>query len=469
MDFEKLYQNVPDSLKLKYLDAIIGQNNKLKEEFVNYVRGVEGKSEGLSYEGFVEIVQDIQSDYKDQFELVDTENPDWESYHPPYSGYIEDWEAYRYASEQEFEAIFEDFRNKAINAIIEQCPDKLIAMLIGLYEATQDADIEDEVCSFDDVNDHLLSEHKNSLNAIIKKLRLGALAETKIGSAFNLFLQYCAKEYPGNSFFPAHFEPLLIALAEKSDNPARLLDLLIQSDVDQDCMPELLLFLNKNAGNTGEWLTAAQRLYKHNHAVAKELLAHYHQSDKEKFLKTARELFDENKHLWAEFLQHYVTPEPDRQLYVDVFRNLTVHYRDLQMYAKIRDLISETEFGELLDEINWDIVFKVKLLETEERYEEIKKIVEKYTSTNHLTEIISPIIVKYPEFCFQKIYQMVKKTLENERGRHIYVEIASWLTLSRYIPGFDAESQRLISQTYLHKPNLPALRDEMRKAGLVSG
>ena len=254
MNFEKLYQNTPDSLKLKYLDAIIGQNSKLKEEFMNFVRGVEGKSEGLSYKDFVEIVQDTLNDYKDEFELVDTENPDWGSYHPPHPGYIEDWQAYQYASEQEFEAVFEDFRNKAINAIIEQSPDKLIAMLIGLYEATQDADIEDEVCSFDDVNDHLLSEHKNSLFAIIDKLRLGALAENKIGSAFDLFLQYCAKEYPENSFFPAHFEPLLIALSEKSDNPGRLLELLLQSGVDQDCMPELLLFLNQKAGNATEWL-----------------------------------------------------------------------------------------------------------------------------------------------------------------------------------------------------------------------
>jgi hypothetical protein len=467
MDFEKLYQNTHDSLKLKYLDAIIGQNNNLKEEFINFVKGVEGSSKGLSYEGFIEIIQDIQNDYKGRFEAVDTENPDWESYHPPYSGYIEDWQAYQYASEQEFEAIFEDFRNKAINAIIEQSPDTLIAMLIGLYEATQDADIEDEVCSFDDVKDHLLSEHKNSLNAIIDKLRLGALAENKIGSAFDLFLKYCANEYPENSFFPAHFEPLLIALSEKSDNPARLLELLIKSGVDQDCMPELLLVLNKKAGNATEWLKSAQRLYKQNVPVAQALLEYYFEADISAFLATARELYPTNNYMWAEFLRQYLTPQLDKDLFVEVFRKLTVANRELEPYHKIREFLNETEFQNLLEEIKWDTVFRVKILEVEERYSDIKNEVDKNTSSRHFAEIIAPILKVYPEFCFRKIESLTTSTLQTERGRHIYELIASWLKLAEEIPGFEAECQRLIQQTYTHKPNLPALKDEMRKAGLV--
>jgi hypothetical protein len=469
MNFEKLYQDTPDSLKLKYMDAIIKQNNKLQEEFVNFVGGIEGKSESLSYKDFVEIIQDVQNDYKDQFESVDPEDPDWENYHPPYSGYIEDWEAYQYASEQEFEAIFEEFRSEALNLVIEQRPDKLTAKIIGLYEASLNVEIEDEVGSFDDVNEYLLSEHQNTLKALVDKLQLSALHENVIGSTFDLFIQYHIYEYPGNPGFAAHFEPFLIALAEKSENPARLLKLLSHPGVDGDLFPELLLLLYKKAGNATEWLKSAQRLYRNNNAVAKELLAHYHQTDKAAFLATAREQFETNKLIWAGFLQDYVTPELNRELFVDVFRTLTVKNYDLEMYKKIRELLTESEFRKLLDEINWNIVFKVNLLEIEGHYEEIKSIAEKYSDTSYLNEILSPIIGIYPEFCFSKIFYMTNKTLQNERGRHIYQQIASWLNLSREIPGFDAESQRMISQTYMHKPNLPALKDEMRKAGLVKG
>lgn len=50
-----------------------------------------------------------------------------------------------------------------------------MAMLIGLYEATQDTEVADEVGSFEDVNEYLLSEHANTMNALIEKLRLSAV------------------------------------------------------------------------------------------------------------------------------------------------------------------------------------------------------------------------------------------------------------------------------------------------------
>jgi hypothetical protein len=41
------------------------------------------------------------------------------------------------------------------------------------------------------------------------------------------------------------------------------------------------------------------------------------------------------------------------------------------------------------------------------------------------------------------------------------------LKLAQEIPGFEADALLLIQKLYTHKPNLPALKDEMRKAGLV--
>lgn len=39
MDFNKTYLNNPDSLKMKYLDAIIQNNNQLKNEFLAFHAG----------------------------------------------------------------------------------------------------------------------------------------------------------------------------------------------------------------------------------------------------------------------------------------------------------------------------------------------------------------------------------------------------------------------------------------------
>ncbi|MFA5328773.1 MAG: hypothetical protein WC384_13355 [Prolixibacteraceae bacterium] len=449
------------------MDAIIKHNSNLKEEFVNFYQNREDNTSKFLYDDYIKIVSDVQAVYKHQFETVDLENPNWDNYHPPHSGYIEDWQAYQYASEQEFDAIFDHFRSKAINKIIEQRPDELMAMLTGLYEATQDAEVLDEVSSFDDVNDHLLSEHKNIVNTIVEKLRLSALSENRISTAFNLFFRYCNEEYPGNAYFAAHFEPLLIALAEKSDKADHLLYLLDQSGVEKGALPELTLFLNKKTGNNTEWLHAALQFYRTNVPVARELLEYYFESDKDAFTATARELFPANNYLWAQFLQQYITPQLDKELFIKVFWTLTVASREIKDYCKMREYLTETDFNRLLEEIRWEKVFTVKILEVEKRYEDIKTMVEKTSENWHLSEMISPILTVYPGFCFGHIKKMAISALQNERGRHIYERIATWLKLTGNIPGFETEKQELVQQLYNHKPNLPALKDEMRKAGLA--
>lgn len=467
MVFKTIYGQSPDNLKLKFLDAIIIHNDELREEFVAFARsGVDG-TPVFSYDNFLELVQAVQSSYKEHFERVDLENPDWGNYQPPHSGYIEEWQAYQIASEQEFEAIFEGFRSEAVTKIIKQRPDELIAMLTGLYEATQDAEVPDEVGSFHDVNEHLLSEHNNTLNAVIEKLRLSALSENKISTAFELFFRYCDDEYPGNFHFAGHFEQLLIALAEKSDNVNQLLDLLNQSDIEQQAMPELVLFLNKKAGNNEEWLQSARQFYRSSVPVAKELLEYYFGTDKGAFTKTACELFPADDYLWAQFLQQYITPGLDKELFVNVFLTLTVVDRDIQHYYKIREFLTEIDFNQLLEKIGWDKVFVVKILEIEKRFDDIKALVGKSTDIWHFAETIAPILSVYPGFCFGQIKTMAINTLQAERGRHIYERIAALLKLTDRIPGFETERRALIQQLYTHKPNLPALKDEMRKAGLV--
>ena len=168
MNFEELYSKTNDNLKLKFLNAIIRKNSALQNEFEHFIQSEKNVSEVVPTSSFMEILTSTKKKYQDDFEMVDTENPDWENYHAPHSGYIEDWEAYQQASEQEFEEIFEAFSSEAVDKIIGQKPDELIAMLTGLYEATQDAEIEDEVSSFEDINDYLLSEFQSTMNSIIE-------------------------------------------------------------------------------------------------------------------------------------------------------------------------------------------------------------------------------------------------------------------------------------------------------------
>lgn len=467
MSFEELYNNISDHLKLKFLESIIRNNINLQKEFVGYTQSEQSKPEAYPAKQFIEIIKSTQKKYLECFENVDLENPDWDSYHAPHSGYIEEWEAYQQASEQEFEDIFSMFLSEAVNKIIGQKPVELVAMLIGLYEATQDAEIEDDVNSFEDVNEYLLEEFISTMESITEKLKMAAISEKLITAAIEKFAEYCDAEYPENAHFVGYFEHLLIALAEKSSNPNQILSVIDQSTIERQAVPELILLLNKLAGNTTEWLQSAKQFYLINKEVAKQLLQYYFNSDKVNFIETADKLFNTDKPFWARFLKDYVSVELDKMLYVNVFYQLTVDEKDINHYNKIREFLTETDLNKLLSELSWEKAFVVRILEVEKRYESIKKIVEKNSDHWQYEEFIRPILAVYPEFCFQHIKNKTIKTIEDQRGRDVYERIASWLKLTGKIAGFENEKRELINQLYNHKPNLPALKDELRKAGLV--
>ncbi len=56
---------------------------------------------------------------------------------------------------------------------------------------------------------------------------------------------------------------------------------------------------------------------------------------------------------------------------------------------------------------------------------------------------------------------------EKERGRSSDRRIVSWIVLLKKIPGASEKAHEIIMMAYHHNPNLPALRDEMRRAELA--
>ncbi|MDF1570847.1 MAG: hypothetical protein P1P82_04445 [Bacteroidales bacterium] len=467
MNFLELYPKTPDDCKLKFLNAIIHQNDTLQKEFVAFVHRENEKMPGLSYDNFLELINSIETEYQYSFEMVDLQNPDWDNYHPPHSGYIEEWEAYQLASQQEFEAILDNFRSDATDRIIRQKADELIAMLIGLYGAIMNTELNDEFCSFEDVNDYLIKEHTNVMNGLIEKIRISAVSDSAVLNTFEMFFSYFGSRYQESPQFANHFEHLLISLAEKSGYADRLVSIIDQSAVEEKFLPELVLLLNKKSGNIKVWLQIAEQFYNDNTAVAKHLLEYYFETDKDAFIKTARELFNSDKYLWAEFLQQYVSLQLNKDLFVEIYRQLVIRTSELEYYNKIRNHLSEAELADLINELKYNKAFIVQILEVEERYEDIKSMVEQNPDDWYYADIIAPILTVYPEFCFKHIKNRAKNTLQNNRGRSVYERIVSWLLLTKQIPGYDIGRRELINQIYSHKPNLPALRDEMRKAGLV--
>ena len=223
MDFKTLYANTSEALKASFLDVIINNDSSLQEKFAAFVEQENAPPESLNQLGFIETVIDIKSIFQESFEMVDPGEPDWDSFSAPRGGYIEEWEVYQMASEQEFQEVFEEFISYALDSIIAQQPDILLAQLVGMYEAARDANVPDEYDSFDDVNDYLLSEFTYYIKTLVEKLRLSAPTDNSIEAAFDLVFGYWRANYAQKLSEITYFEPVLIGLADKAKNLDQLL------------------------------------------------------------------------------------------------------------------------------------------------------------------------------------------------------------------------------------------------------
>jgi len=264
-----------------------------------------------------------------------------------------------------------------------------------------------------------------------------------------------------------YFEPVLLTLAEMSDSPEQILKMMNKTTIDQKFLPELSLLLNKLSGNHEKWLYTALQLYQNSDAVARELLHFYHEKDQERFITIAKEMFAAEPYAWTRFLASYITPELDRNLFVNVFMTLISHELKIEHYLKIRTLLNDAEYVKLLNSIRYHPELLVKVFEADKHFEKIKNLIESSSTIWNFDELIKPLLQVYPDYCYQKIAAMTSKTLINERGRSIYEKIAKWMVLAKQLPGMQQDVMILIAKTHNHKPNLPALKDELRNAGVV--
>lgn len=467
MNFKEIFDKATDKTKLDFLFAILEHNEKLRTEFLNYIqKKLQETDNQISYEDFKNLINNSQKEYQDQLEVIDLEEPDWDNYIPPHSGYIEEWEALQYMAEEEVENIFAGWKDYLLDLIIEQKIEEGFAELIAIYEACLNSDVNDPYDNLGDPNEYFVDEHKKMIKYFTGRVSQSILHENTMQNSIKLFLQYCEDKYPENESYPRYFEPVLLALAEKSGNPETILKQIDNSDIEKKRLPQLVLLLNKLCGNSDNWLKSAKAYYHADNKVAEELLGYYLKNDIDAFNTTANDLFEKDKYRWAKFLADKISEASDRQLFKNVFMELTTHDEKIEYYRKIKNILNEDEKEQLINAV-YSKPFKVQIFEEEKQYDKIKQIVEKNTDSWDFTELIKPILNVYPDFCFKTIQNKALKTIENERGRNVYARIAEWLKLAKLIQSYEDRARELIIKLYNNKPNLPALKDEFRIAGLV--
>ncbi|MEI7983140.1 MAG: hypothetical protein WCI71_15930 [Bacteroidota bacterium] len=469
MDFDQLYEKTEISVKLEFLLSVLSKNEGLRNQFIEYCKPVEviRKSQEKNKD-WGKMISKVCMKFKNELESLDFDNMDWSLYVPRHTGYIEDYEAYEHFAEDNMDDIFGGWKHDILILVNDGQLVPAVCNCLGMYDACLTVEIKGANNIFDDLTDTLLLDHEEMMREVIKAITTAVISIDQAFNSVEAVLDHYLKVYPGMKNYLRYFEPLFISLVENGETASRILEKMTIAGIDDSLVPRLAVKLASFDEDPLIWREKAEEFIDADLEVAKQLLAHYWLDDPECFRLQGKRLFRLHPSELCDFFRERLFPKFDMEFFKEVLWFQTLRDKNPDQYQELREFLDEGEKQKFIGEITWDEVFKVKVLEMEKRYDEILHLVQKEVKqTWHFPELITPILNIFPAEAFELIKIKTAYTMENEKGRSSYKRISLWLQLALQIEGKEDDARHLIHALYNRKPALPALKDEMRKAGVV--
>ena len=469
MTFKEIFNATGDSYKMQFLFELLEKDSNLQKAFLNRVPSLltVNKEPEQNFDDFSKQISESYENFLERMRTVNIEDVDWENYVPPHSGYVEEWEAYESMAEDEIENAFFDFDNNILQHLLQGKISGVTVDLLAFLKAAFDNNIDDPNYIFDGVENYLIDfKLKEWIDFTVKKLPDSRLDDFEIVNTVKLFFRY----------FDENIEPKYISLFDE------LLQSLIEKVSDKDKLPALnkLTLIKKmyfpkfattyiKYTDKTNWENVALEVMFDDKSVGEELLNEYLQNgEHSKYIETAKKLFVNDEHYWVEKIINHIKPEDDKHFYIKLNTRYCIDKNNVKYYRKIKDLLTEDDKRNILADVNYKHELKAEILKEENEYGKIKELIKELSGTWNFSKAILNTIKDFdPDFGFDMINKHVGKLMnDSKRKRSTYERIAGFLKYAKTINGQQTKADELILNLYNHKPNLPALKDEFRRAGL---
>lgn len=472
MTFETLFPTIPDAEKLKFLEMLLSRNEDIRAQFTAYFApqpenntdsGLD-ETQPLTSSEVLNALLEAKQDCRTQLESIDPDDLDWSSYVPESYGYEPEYEVRENMIMQSADAVVNDAIGNS-KALATAGKIALAgAVLAGLYEAVCEAEFDDPYGDFEMFNEQLLDTYKECLCATLETW------DEILKSDLQCILlgEVLLKRHSSNAEALRFLEKMFISTCDTLSVAIAYDKIIAENSVPPTSFPELMLHLHSLTGMKQIWLSYAEQFQSVRPGIAIQLMTHYLEKDRTRFLATAARAFANFPAAVAPWLLEKLDRESETAFYAEVMGDESRRKRDIELYRELRELLSPEEKAEFLAAIGpYQLEFKVQVLEIESLHDDILRIVRENTDSWGFDQLITPILKIFPEETFSILREKLRNTVQHKRGRDYYERIAKRLILMQTIPGKSAETRAFISEIYHHKPSLPALKDEMRKAGVA--
>jgi hypothetical protein len=268
----------------------------------------------------------------------------------------------------------------------------------------------------------------------------------------------------------SNFKRFFEQIIDKVENAKSLLESIHKHNVDD--AENIVLHIADILKDDTLYIKVANDSFMDNSEVALKLQKRYKELNKQSELARVShallEKRDYHKEEHALFVIENIDKASYEALYITALQVYIASKHSIVHYNILREYLDEDKrlaFIKGFEDI-YNKLFYVQLLEIEKQYGTILEFVTKNRSCYDLHTIIKPIISIYPNEVLDILKAESDKQV-NARGRSSYARASQLLQLMLPVPEKKAALEAYVLKLYNHQPRLPALRDELSKAGLL--
>ncbi len=477
-EFTGSFEKETTGKKLKFLKQLLNRDVNLQQQFIEFTKDAAENLDNIVGEK----IDVVKNKIHNELSSLDFDNIEDNYEYNHYDNYWNEEGLYDFAAEM-IQEVFSSYVNQAANYIKKGNLLDVIRITLGIYEGSQNLPEldNDDYCLFDgEYNTNVWDILKKSINNIAFKIDEIVKSDETVIQIIDLTFErikiYDAENNDDDEnrifYNIKDFEKLFQSLVINKTTAIYLLKQIQNNKFEIYEASYIILNLAEILNDETLWIKTAETFSKNDEKIAGKLIEKYKSKENEKdFIRTAKMAF----HNWPNNFDLYLINNLDKakqeNLYVDALRNYVRNKHKIKYYEILRHYLTDNEKVGFVNDFKNDYnnVFYVQLLETEKRYKEILDCAERNKNSYDFDKLITPILNVYPSECFTYIINKNNETLNSYgRNRKTYQSMIKTLRLLKQIISKKEESVLFLNKLYNHKPNLPALKDEMRKANLVT-
>ncbi len=467
-DFIEIYDEVEKSKKLNFLKQLLLKDSDLQKQFIDFTINKANSLDAITAVNIDELRDQLWS----EISAIDVE----EELDGCYYDYDDEG-----MGDTILEPIFKPFVDKALSFIDKGNYLDAFRSILAIYELSileePEVDDHDYFVFGEDIGSFIQEFIDSSIASFNSRMENRVLSIEMVNSLTALFyeryLKYLesADKEEENYFNISYFNLFFEQVIDNSNSAKYLLEKLKECKLDEYEESAIVTLHCADIMEDNElYLKVANEFFLDSRQVALKLQKRYKElNNNSELARVSNILFEKERNDdYALFVIDNIDKEESKPLYIKALEIYIKAQHSFEHYKLLREYFDEDKRLEFIEDFEkgYNKLFYIQLLGEESQYKSILELVQKNGDDYNLAQMVQPIISIYPNEVFEILKARSDKMVEG-RGRSSYARACELLQLALKIPTKKEELNSYVRKLYNHQPRLPALRDELGKAGLL--